>query len=156
MVIAALAVAHVAGVANGKVRWGKCPMRVEARFFGCVHEPLAGGVGTHFVNESLEGDPTIDRPSPTRSRNEHTGSGHQLLGVEYVFKADWDNSHDSPPRLSGDVFHTVDAPNRSESRVLRTALLDGRDAPFWPARRLEPDGLVPEHRPGATHIDRGV
>lgn len=83
------------------------------QFFGCVHEPLAGGMGIHFVNPALVGDPTIDAATPEALMYEHTGKGYRLLGAEYVvFKADWDMTHDAPPALFGETFHTVEAPNR--------------------------------------------
>ena len=36
------------------------------QFFGCVHEPLAGSMGIHFVNGTLAGDAVIDAAVPRR------------------------------------------------------------------------------------------
>jgi hypothetical protein len=83
------------------------------QFFGCVHEPLAGGMGIHFVNAALVADPTIDAAKPEALMYESTAHGYRFLGVEYVvFKADWDKTHDAPPTLYGKTFQTVEAPNR--------------------------------------------
>ena len=84
------------------------------QFFGCVHEPLQGAMGTHFVNGALVGDPTIDGAKPEALMYEIDERGrYRLLGVEYVvFKDAWDASNASPPTLFGETFNVVEAPNR--------------------------------------------
>jgi hypothetical protein len=84
------------------------------QFFGCVHEPLAGSMGIHFVNAGLVGDTVIDAGKPEALMYEVRPDGRlALIGVEYVvFKEDWDAEHASPPELFGETFNTVAEPNR--------------------------------------------
>jgi hypothetical protein len=84
------------------------------QFFGCVHEPLAGAMGTHFVNQALVADSAIDPAKPEALMYDIRPDGSlHLLGAEYVvFKDAWDSTHPQPPRLFGRTFLTVAAPNR--------------------------------------------
>ncbi|WP_088288270.1 hypothetical protein [Kineosporia sp. A_224] len=84
------------------------------QFFGCVHEPLAGAMGTHFVNQALVGDGAIDATRPEALMYDVRPDGRlELLGAEYVvFKEAWDAGHSAPPRLFGQSFATVTTPNR--------------------------------------------
>jgi hypothetical protein len=84
------------------------------QFFGCVHEPLAGSMGTHFVNGELAGDTALD-PARPEALMYDVGPDDQLelVGVEYVvFKEAWDAEHDEPPSLFGVPFIEVGADNR--------------------------------------------
>lgn len=84
------------------------------QFFGCVHEPLAGAMGIHFVNAARVGDGAIDAAKPEALMYDARPDGRlDLLGAEYVvFKDAWDSRHSTPPMLFGRTFVTVDAPNR--------------------------------------------
>lgn len=84
------------------------------QFFGCVHEPLAGSMGIHFVNAGLAGDTVIDARRPEALMYEVRASGRlALVGVEYVvFKDAWDAEHSAPPELFGQLFNVVGTPNR--------------------------------------------
>jgi hypothetical protein len=84
------------------------------QFFGCVHEPLAGAMGIHFVNGSFAGDTALDPATPEALMYEQGANGRlELIGVEYVvFKEAWDAEHAEPPSLFGETFLTVDEPNR--------------------------------------------
>jgi hypothetical protein len=84
------------------------------QFFGCVHEPLAGSMGIHFVNGALAGDATVDPRRPEALMYEVRPNGKlALVGVEYVvFKDAWDAAHSAPPELFGRTFNVVAAPNR--------------------------------------------
>jgi hypothetical protein len=84
------------------------------QFFGCVHEPLSGSMGIHFVNGGLVADGTVDAATPEAVMYEPRADGTlALVGVEYVvFKADWDAANDAPPELFGQTFNVVDEPNR--------------------------------------------
>ncbi len=84
------------------------------QFFGCVHEPLAGAMGIHFVNGALAGDTEIDIDKPEALMYEKKPNGQlALLGVEYIaFKDAWDAANPSPPELFGHQFNTVASPNR--------------------------------------------
>jgi hypothetical protein len=84
------------------------------QFFGCVHEPLAGSMGVHFVNGTLAGDTIIDRAKPEALTYEVRANGElALVGVEYVvFQEAWDAEHDQPPSLFGHTFVLVPSANR--------------------------------------------
>lgn len=84
------------------------------QFFGCVHEPLAGAMGIHFVNAALVGDPVIDVTKPEALMYEVRGNGSlALIGVEYVvFQEAWDAANAAPPVLFGEEFHLIEEPNR--------------------------------------------
>jgi hypothetical protein len=84
------------------------------QFFGCVHEPLSGSMGIHFVNGSLAGDTEVDPRKPEALMYEVKPGGKlELIGVEYVvFKADWDAANPAPPELFGQEFNVVEEPNR--------------------------------------------
>ena len=84
------------------------------QFFGCVHEPLAGSMGIHFVNGALAGDGAIDAAAPEALMYEVKANGSlELVGVEYVvFKDAWDAANTEPPELFGQTFNFVDSPNR--------------------------------------------
>jgi hypothetical protein len=84
------------------------------QFFGCVHEPLAGSMGIHFVNAALAGDTALLPRRPEALTYEVRPDGRLgLVGVEYiVFQAAWDAEHDDPPSLFGKPFTLVPADNR--------------------------------------------
>ena len=84
------------------------------QFFGCVHEPLAGSMGIHFVNGELAGDTVVDASTPEAVLYEVRANGKlELVGVEYiVFQAAWDAEHGAPPELFGEPFNLVAEPNR--------------------------------------------
>lgn len=84
------------------------------QFFGCVHEPLAGAMGIHFVNGELVGDTVIDASTPEAVMYEVRASGKlELVGVEYiVFQSAWDAEHATRPELFGEPFNLVAEPNR--------------------------------------------
>jgi hypothetical protein len=84
------------------------------QFFGCVHEPLAGSMGIHFVNGALAGDGLVDAATPEALMYEPAPDGTlALVGVEYVvFKEGWDADNAAPPELFGQPFSVVEEPNR--------------------------------------------
>jgi hypothetical protein len=84
------------------------------QFFGCVHEPLAGSMGIHFVNGALAGDGVIDAATPEALMYDAAPDGTlTLVGVEYVvFKEAWDADNAAPPVLFGQPFSVVEEPNR--------------------------------------------
>ena len=131
-VAAGAAIALPAGLAGGSNSTGDDPFnavrdatsrfrKVEraldagyVQFFGCVHEPLAGSMGIHFVNGELAGDGVIDASAPEALMYEVKANGKlELTGVEYVvFKEAWDGANAAPPQLFGQPFNTVAEPNR--------------------------------------------
>jgi hypothetical protein len=84
------------------------------QFFGCVHEPLAGSMGIHFVNGALATDAVIDAATPEALIYEVKPNGQlALVGAEYVvFQAAWDAANPEPPSLFGQPFTLVPKPNR--------------------------------------------
>jgi hypothetical protein len=84
------------------------------QFFGCVHEPLAGSMGIHFVNGALAGDGVVDVATPEAVMYEPAPDGTlTLIGVEYVvFEDAWDAANTDPPELFGQRFNLVEEPNR--------------------------------------------
>jgi hypothetical protein len=84
------------------------------QFFGCVHEPLAGSMGIHFVDAKLAGDTSLNPRRPEALTYEVGPDGQlDLVGVEYiVFQEAWDAAHQQPPSLFGHSFTLVPADNR--------------------------------------------
>jgi hypothetical protein len=84
------------------------------QFFGCVHEPLAGSMGIHFVNGALAGDTALDPTKPEALTYEQGPDGRlELVGVEYVvFQEAWDADNTRRPSLFGRTFALVPAENR--------------------------------------------
>jgi hypothetical protein len=128
---AATAVALSAGLAAGNddqpdplddlrratARYRDVDNAIEAgyvQFFGCIHEPLAGSMGIHFVNGALVGDAEIIADQPEALMYEQRGNGRlALTGAEYVvFQTAWDADHNAPPELYGETFNLVEEPNR--------------------------------------------
>ena len=82
-------------------------------FLGCVSGPDHGAMGYHYVNSALVGDGVLDASRPEALIYESSGSGLQLVGVEFVVIAEtWLASHTSPPVLEGQSFQFVGSPNR--------------------------------------------
>ncbi len=105
------------GVRSATRQYRKVERAVDAgyvQFFGCVHEPLAGSMGIHFVNGALVGDAAVDASTPEALMYEVKPDGNlELIGVEYVvFKEAWDAANPEPPELFGQTFNTVASPNR--------------------------------------------
>ena len=84
------------------------------QLFGCVHEPLAGSMGIHFVNASLAGDTSLEPTTPEALIYEVKPNGQlALVGVEYiVFQQAWDAQNAAPPSLFGQTFTLIPSPNR--------------------------------------------
>jgi hypothetical protein len=79
----------------------------------CIDNP-AGAMGIHYVNGGLVGDGAIDALTPEAVIYAPQADGSlRLVAVEYVvIKAQWDESHASPPALFGQPFTLVPAGNR--------------------------------------------
>lgn len=108
---------ELAGVRNATRQFRNVENAIDAgyvQFFGCVHEPLSGSMGIHFVNAGLVGDGLIDASRPEAVIYEQQPNNQlDLVGVEYVvFKDAWDAAHPQPPKLFGETFNLVAAPNR--------------------------------------------
>ena len=80
----------------------------------CIDEPGMGGMGVHYVNGDLVGDPAIRAWQPEAVVYAPAANGRlQLAAVEYVvIKSAWDANHSAAPSLFGHEFMVTDAPNR--------------------------------------------
>lgn len=86
---------------------GKAIADGYARTDHCVGVPGLGGMGYHYVNEALVGDPSIDPLKPEVLLYAPKKNGERkLVGVEYLaFDADGDPSTDGDrPELFGVAF----------------------------------------------------
>ena len=80
----------------------------------CIDQPGVGGMGVHYVDADLVGDPAIDARQPEAVVYRPTANGRlRLAAAEYVvIKSAWDAGHAAPPSLFGHEFMVTDAPNR--------------------------------------------
>jgi hypothetical protein len=92
----------------------KYALLTDVQGVACIDEPGMGGMGVHWANSSLVGDPAIVSTTPEAMVYAPRRDGTlQLAAVEYVvLKQAWDDTHSSPPTLFGQTFNFTDAPNR--------------------------------------------
>lgn len=91
----------------------------DAKGIACIDMPSmpgmrGGGMGVHWANSTLVGDPAILPNQPEAMVYAPGRHGTlQLAAVEYVvIKAAWDSTNAHPPELFGHTFNFTDAPNR--------------------------------------------
>ncbi len=91
----------------------------DAKGIACIDMPSmpgmpGGGMGVHWANSKLVGDPAIVATQPEALVYAPMPDGTlQLAAVEYVvLKTAWDATHKQPPKLFGTTFNFTDAPNR--------------------------------------------
>lgn len=86
----------------------------DAAGIACIDNPGVGGMGIHYVNGSLVGDPSEDVRHPEALVYDPGANGRlRLVAVEYIVdQAAWDANHASPPSLFGQTFELVGAGNR--------------------------------------------
>jgi hypothetical protein len=86
----------------------------DAQGIACIDMPGMGGMGIHWANSTLVGNPAIVASQPEALVYAPGRDGTlRLAALEYVvLKQAWDASHTSPPRLFGQTFNFTDAPNR--------------------------------------------
>ena len=78
----------------------------------CIDDPAGtGNMGYHYANPTLLGDGKIDPFHPEAVLYEHKHDGLRLTAIEYIVIAEQWTGH-KPPRLFGQEFMLVDAPNR--------------------------------------------
>lgn len=93
---------------------GRYDLLVDANKIACIDLPGAGGMGIHFVNGDLVGDPAViaGRPEALVYAPEKNGR-LKLAALEYVvIKSAWDATHSGPPSLFGHTFNLTLSPNR--------------------------------------------
>jgi hypothetical protein len=86
----------------------------DAQGIACIDMPGMGGMGIHWANTTLVGDPAIiaNQPEALVYAPDRDGT-LRLAAVEYVvIKSAWDTTHATPPNLFGHTFNLTDEPNR--------------------------------------------
>ena len=81
----------------------------------CIDMPGQGGMGVHWVNGPLVGDPTLDKRKPEALVYAPDRDGTlRLAALEFIVdKAAWDADHARPPQLFRRApFDVTGAPNR--------------------------------------------
>jgi len=80
----------------------------------CIDMPGMGGMGVHWANGTLVGDPAIHPNQPEALVYAPGPDGTlTLAAVEYVvIKSAWDATHKFPPKLFGHVFNLTPDGNR--------------------------------------------
>ncbi|MEP7019576.1 MAG: hypothetical protein ABI808_02920, partial [Pseudonocardiales bacterium] len=87
----------------------------DAAGIACIDKPGVGGMGIHYVNGDLVGDPNERARTPELLVYEPQRNGRlRLVAVEYVvLKADWEAAgHTTAPSLFGRQFELIPAGNR--------------------------------------------
>jgi hypothetical protein len=86
----------------------------DTQGIACIDMPGMGGMGVHWANGTLVGDPAIVANHPEALVYAPMPDGTlQLAAVEYVvIKSAWDATHHHPPALFGHVFTVTPEPNR--------------------------------------------
>jgi hypothetical protein len=72
---------------------------------GCFHDPAVGGMGLHYLNESLmDGAVALETPEALVYELDNEGQITELVAHEYIVPVDaWSES--APPSLFGQEFH---------------------------------------------------
>jgi hypothetical protein len=93
---------------------GRYDLLLDANKVACIDLPGAGGMGIHFVNGDLVGDPAVIAGKPEALVYAPQKNGRlQLAALEYVvIKSAWDETHSGPPSLFGHTFNLTLSPNR--------------------------------------------
>jgi hypothetical protein len=99
---------HDVGQATGYGRF------TDAQGIACIDQPGEGGMGIHYVNGALVGDPNEDVRTPEALVYDPDEHGHlKLVAAEYIVdQAAWDGLHADKPSLFGQTFELVGAGNR--------------------------------------------
>jgi hypothetical protein len=86
----------------------------DAKGIACIDNPGVGAMGVHYVNGGLVGTTEVNPLKPEALVYEPGKNGQMnLVAVEYVtFKAQWDATHKSPPKLFGQTFMLTPDGNR--------------------------------------------
>jgi hypothetical protein len=93
---------------------GRYDLLVDANKIACIDLQGAGGMGIHFVNGDLVGDPAVIAGKPEALVYAPAKNGRlELAALEYVvIKSAWDATHSGPPSLYGHTFNLTLSPNR--------------------------------------------
>lgn len=93
---------------------GRYDLLLDSNKIACIDLPGAGGMGIHFVNGDLVGDPAVIAGKPEALVYAPEKNGRlKLAALEYVvIKSAWDATHSGPPSLFGHTFNLTLSPNR--------------------------------------------
>jgi len=93
---------------------GRYDLLLDSNKIACIDLPGAGGMGIHFVNGDLVGDPAVIASKPEALVYAPQKNGRlKLAALEYVvIKSAWDETHSGPPSLFGHTFNLTLSPNR--------------------------------------------
>jgi hypothetical protein len=93
---------------------GRYDLLLDTNKIACIDLPGAGGMGIHFANGDLVGDPAVNASKPEALVYAPQKNGRlKLAAVEYVvIKSAWDQTHSGPPSLFGQTFNLTLSPNR--------------------------------------------
>jgi hypothetical protein len=86
----------------------------DAAGIACIDNPPVGGMGVHYVNGTLIGDPSENPRKPEALVYQPVDGRLRLVAVEYVvFQDAWTAVHPNrKPELFGHKFELVEAGNR--------------------------------------------
>jgi hypothetical protein len=86
----------------------------DANGIACIDNPGVGAMGVHYVNGGLVGATEVNPRTPEALVYEPQKDGQlRLVAVEYVtFQAQWDATHNAPPKLFGHTFMLTPDGNR--------------------------------------------
>ena len=87
----------------------------DAAGIACIDKPGEGGMGIHYANGALVGDPAVDAATPEVLVYEPRKNGRlRLVAVEYVvLQSAWEQAgNDEAPSLFGQEFELTPAGNR--------------------------------------------
>ena len=87
----------------------------DAAGIACIDKPGAGGMGVHYANGTLVGDPAVDAATPEVLVYEPQKNGRlRLVSVEYVvLQSAWEDAgNEAAPSLFGHEFELIPAGNR--------------------------------------------
>lgn len=87
----------------------------DAAGIACIDNPGVGGMGIHYANGDLVGDPAVHAATPELLVYEPEVNGKlRLVALEYVvLQSAWQEAgNTAPPSLFGRTFELVESPNR--------------------------------------------
>jgi hypothetical protein len=87
----------------------------DAAGIACIDNPGVGGMGIHYANGALVGEPTVNATKPEVLVYAPTRDGRlRLVALEYVvLQSAWEQAgHSAAPRLFDQEFELVPAGNR--------------------------------------------
>ena len=87
----------------------------DAAGIACIDNPGVGGMGIHYVNGELVGNPSVNAATPEALVYEPQPNGRlRLVAVEYIVpQSAWEAAgHTGTPALFGRSFELIPSPNR--------------------------------------------